>query len=61
MWQNYWKIGHLLAGNVRVIFLSPPYKSMIITSFLLMVPSLAAAQEFSYEIEHLHFCMKVQN
>lgn len=26
-----------------------------------MVVFLATAQEFSYEIEHLHFCMKVQN
>lgn len=26
-----------------------------------MVPFLATAREFRYEIQHLHFCMKVQN
>lgn len=26
-----------------------------------MVPFLAAAQEFRYAIQHLHFCVKVQN
>lgn len=61
VWQYLWKIGHLLARNAGGILLSPPYKSMIITSFCLIVSLLAAPQELSYEIEHLHFCMEVEN